>query len=169
MNFARQYGLPVTMARPFNNYGPGLKITDRRVIPDLARDLMAGRDLTLLSDGSPTRTFCYVADAIVGYYKVLVRGRAGEAYNIGAERPEVSMEQLAYTMVDLGRNVFGYTGRVVRQDSVDAHYLTDSPVRRCPDVAKARCELGFSADTPLQDGLNRLLLGYAEHRHAEDA
>ena len=60
VNFARQHGVPVTMARPFNNYGPGLKITDRRVIPDFARDVLAGRDIVMLSDGSPTRTFCYV-------------------------------------------------------------------------------------------------------------
>ena len=59
------------MARPFNNYGPGLKITDRRVIPDFARDMFAGKDLVLLSDGSPSRTFCYVADAVIGYFKVL--------------------------------------------------------------------------------------------------
>lgn len=79
VNFAREFGLPVTIARPFNNYGPGLKITDRRVIADFARDIIAGRDLVLLSDGGPTRTFCYVADAVVGYYKILVRGRGGRA------------------------------------------------------------------------------------------
>ena len=67
------------MARPFNNYGPGLKITDRRVIPDFAREIFAGRDVVMLSDGTPTRTFCYSADAITGYYKVLVRGHARRA------------------------------------------------------------------------------------------
>jgi nucleoside-diphosphate-sugar epimerase len=87
VNFARQYRLPIAVARPFNNYGPGLKITDRRVLPDFARDVLAGRDIVLLSDGSPSRTFCYSADAIVGYYKVLVRGKPGEAYNIGGARP----------------------------------------------------------------------------------
>jgi UDP-glucuronate decarboxylase len=82
VNFAQQYGLPVKVARPFNNYGPGLKITDKRVLPDFARDIFAGRDITMHSDGSPTRTFCYIADAIVGYYKILV----GE----GPERPTTS-------------------------------------------------------------------------------
>ena len=66
VNFAHQYGLPVQIARPFNNYGPGLKITDRRVIPDFARDILDGRDIVMLSDGSATRTFCYVADAVDG-------------------------------------------------------------------------------------------------------
>ena len=54
--------LPIKMARPFNNYGPGLKITDKRVLPDFARDIFAGRDIVMLSDGSPTRTFCYIAE-----------------------------------------------------------------------------------------------------------
>jgi UDP-glucuronate decarboxylase len=169
VNFARQYGLPVTMARPFNNYGPGLKITDRRVIPDLARDLLAGRDLILYSDGSPTRTFCYVADAVVGYYKVLVRGRPGEPYNIGSEGPEVSIDELAHKMVAVGRELFSYSGRVVRQANPDTQYLTDNPRRRCPDVGKARRELGFVSEVPLDDGLRRILLWYAEHRQGEDA
>ena len=78
VNFARQHGLPVKAARPFNNYGPGLKITDGRVIPDFARDVFAGRDIVMLSDGSPMRTFCYVADAVIGYLKVLVKGQPGE-------------------------------------------------------------------------------------------
>jgi UDP-glucuronate decarboxylase len=71
-----------------------LKITDKRVLPDFARDIFAGRDITMHSDGSPTRTFCYIADAIVGYYKILVKGKPGEAYNIGVEKPEISMADL---------------------------------------------------------------------------
>ncbi len=68
VTFARQHGVPVKMARPFNNYGPGLKITDGRVLPDFARDVLNGRDIVMYSDGSPKRTFCYSADAITGYY-----------------------------------------------------------------------------------------------------
>jgi len=40
VNYARQYGLPIRIARPFNNYGPGLKITDRRALPDFARNIL---------------------------------------------------------------------------------------------------------------------------------
>jgi UDP-glucuronate decarboxylase len=169
VNFARQYGLPVTMARPFNNYGPGLKITDRRVIPDLARDLLAGRDLVLHSDGAPTRTFCYVADAIVGYYRVLLRGRGGEAYNIGCESPEITMEDLAGRIARLGSQLFAYSGRVVRRPSVDSDYLTDNPQRRCPDITKARRDLGFSPEIDVDEGLRRTLVWYAENREAQEA
>lgn len=160
-NFARQYGVRVMTARPFNNYGPGLRITDRRVIPDLARNVLDGRDLVLLSNGSATRTFCYVADAIAGYYKVLVRGRAGEAYNIGTERPEVTMNELAARLVVQARELFGYKGEVVHQTSSDPNYLVDNPVRRCPSIEKARRELGFDPSVSLDDGLRRSLWWYA--------
>ena len=63
--------MPLKIARPFNNYGPGLKITDGRALPDFA-EMLAGDDIVMLSDGAPTRTFCYVADAVVGYFKVLL-------------------------------------------------------------------------------------------------
>jgi nucleoside-diphosphate-sugar epimerase len=169
VNFARQYQLPITIARPFNNYGPGLKITDRRVLPDFARDLLAGREIVLLSDGSPARTFCYAADAIVGYYKVLVRGEAGEAYNIGTERPEISMAELAERVAELGRELFGYQGRVVRQASTETDYLIDNPLRRCPDISKARAHLDYRPEVTLEDGLRRALTWYHFNREAEEA
>jgi nucleoside-diphosphate-sugar epimerase len=168
VNFAQQHALPVKVTRPFNNYGPGLKITDRRVLPDFARDVFAGRDIVLLSDGSPTRTFCYIADSIVGYYKILIRGRAGEAYNIGNESPELSMLELAELLVKIGRECFGYAGRVVRNASHDSNYLTDNPQRRCPMIDKARSQLGFNPEVPLEEGLRRTLTWYKDNQHAQE-
>lgn len=169
VTFARLYGLPICVVRPFNNYGPGLRVGDRRVIPDFAQDILAGRDIVMLSEGSATRTFCYVADAVVGYYKALVQGRPGEAYNIGAEEPEISVAELARRMADAGRELFGYSGRVVQLESSDTDYLTDNPGRRRPEIAKARRELGFSPSVSLEDGLRRSLIWYAENGEAVDA
>jgi nucleoside-diphosphate-sugar epimerase len=169
VNFAHQHGLPIKAARPFNNYGPGLKISDRRVIPDFARDVFSGRDMVLLSDGSASRTFCYVADSVVGYYKVLVKGRAGEAYNIGVERPEISVRDLAGRVAALGRELFGYTGTVVHRESADKDYLVDNPARRCPVITKARTELGYHPQIGLDEGLRRSLTWYAGNREASDA
>jgi UDP-glucuronate decarboxylase len=168
VNFAKQHGIPVKIARPFNNYGPGLKITDGRLIPDFARDILAGRDIVMLSDGSPTRTFCYSADSVQGYYKILVRGRPGEAYNIGTENPEISVAALADTLVGLGRALFGYPGKVVRCQSTDSQYLVDNPNRRCPVIAKARNELGYHPRVPLEEGLRRSLLWYSGNREGEE-
>jgi UDP-glucuronate decarboxylase len=169
VNFARQYGLPVKMARPFNNYGPGLKITDGRVLPDFARNILAGKDIVMLSDGSPKRTFCYVADAVVGYYKILVKGRQGEPYNIGVEKPEISVAELAERMTGLGRELFGYSTKVVRQESADRDYLIDNPSRRCPVTLKAKTDLGYNPSIDLEEGLRRLLIWYNENRNAEEA
>jgi nucleoside-diphosphate-sugar epimerase len=169
VNFVRQHEIPVKVARPFNNYGPGLKITDRRVIPDFARDILFGRDIVMLSDGSAKRTFCYVADAVVGYYKILLRGTPGEAYNIGVEVPEISMIDLAERMVVLGQDLFGYEGRVIREESSDKDYLIDNPNRRCPVIAKARTELGYDPCVSLEQGLRRALVWYAGNRDAMDA
>jgi len=169
VNFARHYGLPIRIARPFNNYGPGLKISDRRVLPDFARDVLAGRDIVMLSDGSPRRTFCYVADAIIGYYKVLTKGRDGEAYNIGVEEPEISMAETAERLAIIARDLFGYQGAVVTRSSADPDYLADNPSRRCPRIAKARSELGFTPTISLDEGLRRLLIWYSGNREADDA
>jgi UDP-glucuronate decarboxylase len=163
VTFASRYRLPVVVVRPFNNYGPGLRVGDRRVIPDFAQDVLAGEDIVMLSDGSATRTFCYVTDAVVGYYKALVRGRPGEAYNIGVEEPEVSVGELARRMADLARELFGYSGRVVQQRSDDADYLTDNPSRRRPDISKARRELQYDPAVSLDDGLRRSLIWYSEN------
>jgi len=168
-NFHRVYGMPIKIARPFNNYGPGLKISDRRVLPDYARDILSGRDIVMLSDGSPSRTFCYVADAIVGYYRILMRGRAGEAYNIGTEGPEINMRELADRMVALGRELFEYKGRVLQEVSDDPEYLTHNPQRRCPIIDKARSDLGYEPGFDLDEGLRRSLIWYHDNQHGSEA
>jgi len=168
VNFAQHRGVPVSIARPFNNYGPGLKLGDRRVLPDFARDVLAGRNIVLLSDGKATRTFCYVADAVVGYYKVLVSGQRGEAYNIGTDAAEVSMWDLAKQVAKLGKELFGYKGKVTREESPDADYLVDNPNRRCPVIDKARSELGYEPTVELDKGLACSLVWYAGNREDEE-
>jgi UDP-glucuronate decarboxylase len=169
VNFARQHGVPATIARPFNNYGPGLKLTDRRVIPDLVRDVLNGQDLTLFSDGSATRTFCYVTDAVSGYYKVLVNGQPGEPYNIGTEEPEISVGELAERITTLARDLLGYKGKTVHRASDEADYLVDNPSRRRPLIVKARDELGYRPAVTLDDGLERSLVWYSENRGGAEA
>jgi UDP-glucuronate decarboxylase len=168
VNFAQQHGIPVTVVRPFNNYGPGMKITDGRVIADFCRDALAGRDLVLFSDGSPTRTFCYVSDAITGYYHALLRGRRGEAYNVGVASPEISMLDLAQLIAGLANDLFGHQVRVVRGQSAERDYLVDNPNRRCPDITKARKELQYEPRVTLEDGLRRTLLWYRGNPGGEE-
>ncbi|MGE0313880.1 MAG: NAD-dependent epimerase/dehydratase family protein [Lautropia sp.] len=167
--YAQNRDVPVSMARPFNNYGPGLKITDGRVLPDFARDALAGRDIVMLSDGSPTRTFCYITDALSGYLKVLVRGRRGEPYNIGIETPELSMKQLADRVRSTAQALWGYDGKVVHKPSAEGAYLTDNPNRRCPVIEKARTEIGYAPEVDVDTGIRRMLNWYYFNREGASA
>jgi nucleoside-diphosphate-sugar epimerase len=167
--YAQTRNVPVKMARPFNNYGPGLKITDGRVLPDFARDVFANRDIVMLSDGKPTRTFCYATDAIVGYYKVLVRGHAGEPYNVGIEKPEISMAELARLVTSTATELFGYAGKVVLGQAAQSDYLIDNPNRRCPKIDKSRAHLGYHPRVGVEDGVRRSLIWYSYNRSAAAA
>ena len=154
--FAKTYGMPVTIARPFNNYGPGMREGDKRLPADLADSVIAGRDITLLSDGSPTRTYCYVADAFIGYILCLLYGRF-DYFNIGTDQPEISVRVLANLYCATGKDIFDYSGEVRLAQSSDPDYLTDNPNRRCPDISKARAQLGFDPQVGLEEGVRRHL------------
>ena len=100
--YAKEYNLPITLVRPFNNYGPGMKLGDKRVPADFASAVMNNEDIVILSDGKPTRTFCYIADAITGYLKVLLHG-SFDVFNIGIDKPEISILELANIYAQRGK------------------------------------------------------------------
>jgi UDP-glucuronate decarboxylase len=162
--YAQQYGVPAKIVRPFNNYGPGLRLLDGRVIPDFCRDVLADRDIVLHSDGSPTRTFCYVSDALTGYLLVLLSSHHAEPFNIGAEFPEISMRDLAALLLKIA----GSCRTVVYQPSDELHYLTDNPNRRCPDITRARSQLGYEPLVDLETGLRRTLEWYRRFKFLEE-
>ncbi|HEV8297980.1 MAG TPA: NAD-dependent epimerase/dehydratase family protein [Acidimicrobiales bacterium] len=168
VNFAQARGVPTRMARPFNNYGPGMKITDGRVIADFCRSVIEGRDIVMFSDGTPTRTFCYSADAVCGYYKALVRGDDGEPYNVGTDGPEISMSELARRITAIAAEQFGYAGMVKLGSSPEDNYLVDNPNRRCPDLTKSRGRLDYAPAVPLDEGLRRTLLWYGGNREGDE-
>ena len=122
----------------------------------------------MLSDGAPTRTFCYVADAVIGYIKVLVRGRSGESYNVGMECPEISIKQLAEMVISISTHRFDYKGKLVFETSSDKEYLTDNPNRRAPLIDKARRELGYNPLINIEEGLKLSLIWYADNSTGAD-
>ena len=162
--YAQQFHVPVKIIRPFNNYGPGLRLADGRVLPDFSRDALNDRDIVLYSDGSPTRTFCYSSDALTGYLLALLSTHNGEPFNIGTEEPEISMRDVATQLL----RVAGSSRKVVYQVSQEADYLTDNPNRRCPDISKARNLLGYSPNVSLEKGLGRMLEWYKYYVELEE-
>ena len=154
--FALKYNLPITIARPFNNYGPGMSLQDKRVPADFANAILNHNPIKILSNGNPTRTFCYVADAIAGYLKILTFGKF-EYFNIGMDTPEISIKQLALLYLEAGREILDYQGEIVFDTSNDKDYLTHNPNRRLPDITKAKTMLNFTPNITIQHGIERFL------------
>jgi dTDP-glucose 4,6-dehydratase/UDP-glucuronate decarboxylase len=160
INFWNQKKMPVKIARPFNNYGPGLKITDKRVLPDFFRNVIHNQNIVLLSDGKATRTFCYASDAITGYLQILLSYFNGESFNIGNEFPEICMADLAQLVIKIsGKDLI-----VEHKTSEDPHYLTNNPNRRCPDISKAKSLLNYQPYVSIEDGLKRTYNYYLDNK-----
>ena len=156
MLFAKKYNMPIGVVRPFNNYGPGMKINDKRVPADFAKNVLENQDIQILSNGSPTRTFCYIADAVTGYLKILLYG-AYDYFNIGIDRPEISIERLAEIYREAGKELFSYEGRILHACSEDKEYLTNNPGRRCPKIDKAAEKLHYQPEILVEEGVRRFL------------
>ena len=154
--FAEKYKMPITIARPFNNYGPGMNINDKRLPADFAKAVIEGRDLEILSDGKPTRTFCYISDAINGYLKVLLHDKF-DVFNIGMDKPELSVKEFAEIFNKEGKEIFDYKGKISFKKSDDKDYMTDNPNRRCPNLTKARTILDYDPTVIVNTGIKRYL------------
>ena len=150
-----QKGLPVTVVRYFNAYGPRL---DPRgygsVVARFFTQALRGEPLTVYGDGQQTRSFTYVADTVRGTILAgTVPEAAGEIFNIGSDR-EVPI-------TDLARRILALTGSPSEIVYVPhtAAYGPDfeETRRRVPDVRRAREVLGFEAEVPLEEGLRRTL------------
>lgn len=157
VNYFNQRGCPVKTVRPFNVYGPGLNLNDRRVIPDFFYDAIKKKRIRILSDGSPTRSFCYVSDAIKAFMLALLSEYNGEAFNIGNDKTEISMVGLAEVIARIVGDV-----EVQYMESEEEDYLTDNPKRRCPDLTKSRKLLNYSPKIDLESGLRSLYEWYRE-------
>lgn len=155
--YHEEYGVPVKITRPFNHYGPGLFPGDGRVMADFAQKILAQENLLIHSDGGPTRSFCYIADAIVGHYHALALAPAAVPINIGHPGPEISIADLAELFFQLAQKNFQYPGQIVYEKSSDPAYLTDNPQRRCPRLARAQKYLAFEPQVSLSDGIQRYL------------
>lgn len=148
--YHQEFGFPIRSVRPFNVYGAGQRLDDGRIIPDLMRAAARNTPLVLHSDGRATRSFCYISDATAGFYRAMLKGHPGEAYNIGNDH-EVSIRDVADIVAKLSGTP------VTFESSADPHYLTDNPQRRCPELTKSRTHLEYTPHTPLHEGLARTL------------
>lgn len=162
--YVQLYRTPVKVIRPFNVYGPGQRLDDARIIPDLMKAAVHGSPLVLFSDGRATRSFCYVRDAIAGMLYVLLSQADGEAFNVGNDEEEISIRDLASRMVKVaGDPPLSIEFRV----SEDAKYTVDNPQRRSPVLTKLRSLAPWTPQVSLDEGLARTLQSYRELHRGE--
>lgn len=154
--YHRVHDLPVVIVRPFNVYGPRLRLDDGRVVPDFLGDALAGRPIVVRSDGRVTRSFCYSADFVSAALLLLVEGAPGEAYNVGNDA-EVTITELAEAVADLAGGV-----DIHYEASDDPAYLVDNPSRRAPDLKKTKATIPWEPVVALRTGLEKTLSYYRE-------
>ncbi len=155
------YHVPVKTIRPFNVYGPGQRIDDARIIPDLMSAALDRRPIVLYSDGRQTRSLCYITDTIRGMLYVMLSDANGEAFNVGNDEGELSMAALAERVAEVAAPP---KLAVEYRVSLDPNYVTDSPQRRCPDLTKLRGLAPWQPLVPLTAGLARTLQSYREQQ-----
>lgn len=152
-----KYDVPVKMIRPFNVYGPGQRLDDGRLLPDMISAALEGRDLVLYSDGRATRSFCYFRDEIRGMLRVMLSGENGAPYNVGNDT-EITVLELAETVARLAP--VEVSVRFEKHD--EAAYLVDNPQRRCPDITRIGGLGGWRPQVPLEEGVTRTLRSYGQ-------
>ncbi len=157
MVYHRLYGTPIKIIRPFNIFGPGMRPDDYRVMPRFLTCALKGESLPVHGTGRQTRTYCYISDAIVGFLKVLVSEKSGEIYNIGNDKNEINLLELANLVAGLFHH-----GIRVEKIPYPPTYPGDEPNRRCPDINKAKRELKYKPRVDVKTGLTRLLIWYRD-------
>ena len=158
--YARK-GLPVTVLRYFNAYGPRLDpLGYGSVVAQFLMQALRGDPLTVYDDGEQTRCFTYVSDVVEGTIRAAtVREAAGQVFNIGSDR-ESTINDLAHMV----RGLTGTSSDIVRVPYSAAYgHRFEETRRRVPDVTRAREVLGFEARTPLDEGLRLTLDWFREH------
>lgn len=153
-----QYGVPVKIVRPAITYGPGARLDDGRSFADFISNIINRRDIEIFSDGKSLRSFCYLADATLGFFTVILKGKIGEAYNITAEE-EISIIDLAKLLTEkvfLERKL-----KVVMKKDASKNYLRMNFLRNGFDIAKAKA-LGWKLNFPLEEGFKRTIRSFEE-------
>ena len=152
MSYHTVYGLDTKIVRIFNTYGPKMNINDGRAVPQFIYQALRNIPITVFGKGTQTRSFCYVSDLISGIYKLLM-SKENEPVNIGNPN-EVTIKQIAQTIIKLTNS---------KSKIVYKPLPSDDPVRRRPDISKAKKVLKWEPKIPLEEGLKKTI-SYFQNR-----
>lgn len=144
--FVRTEGLDGRIIRIFNTYGPGMA-DDGRVVTTFIKKALKNELLPVFGEGNQTRSFCFIDDMTDGIISAMEKGERGEVYNLG--NPD------EYSVMELAKKIKELTGA---SSELEFHNLPeDDPMQRCPDITKARSELGWEPKVSLEEGLKKYI------------
>lgn len=155
VNYGDIYNIPIKIVRPFNVYGPGMRLDDGRVMPNFVSSAIQGKKISMYGNGSQTRTFCYISDATAGWFKALLSSEKERVFNIGNNEPEIKMNFLAEIVLGLVGNEDSSIEYV--KDSMGVYGNQSDPNRRCPDLTRSRELLNYNPKINLVKGLKRFI------------
>jgi UDP-glucuronate decarboxylase len=147
MDYHRQDGVDIRIARIFNTYGPRMHEADGRVVSNFIVQTLRGEPLTLFGTGEQTRSFCYVDDLVDGLIALMNAEEVHEPVNLGNPH-EFTIRELA----ELTTELCGIRGSI--------RYCPlpqDDPAHRRPDIARAKFVLHWSPKVELREGLQRTI------------
>jgi len=142
MAYHRKHGVPSSIARIFNTYGPRMKLDDGRVVPTLLSQALRDAPMTVFGSGAQTRSFCYVSDMVEGLYRLML---SDEHYPVNLGNPR------EMTILEFANEIRKMTG--ARSEIVFEPLPEDDPRQRRPDISKARRLLGWEPRVSLEEGL----------------
>lgn len=156
MSFYRSFGLPVTIIRPFNTYGP--RQSARAVIPTIITQILLGKEEIFLGNLHPTRDLLYVGDTVKGFIQIgLHPDTVGEIVNIGTGR-DISIGDLAKLIMKLiGKEV------VVKTDARRVRPKMSEVERLVCDYSKAKSITGWKPKYTLEEGLKETIEWFKSH------
>ena len=149
--YLRKYRLDARVMRIFNTYGPRMRKDDGRAVSNFINQAIRGKPITVYGKGSQTRSFCYVDDMVEGLMAAMFSEKAkGEVINLG--NPE------EYNILDLAEKIKKMTGS--KSKIVFSDIPPDDPMRRQPDISKAKKLLDWSPKVLLTQGLKKTIEYY---------
>jgi CDP-4-dehydro-6-deoxyglucose reductase, E1 len=149
--YVREKSLPVSIVRPFQVFGPGIRAGDGRALADFVVAAARGETIVLRSAGAARRTFCAVEDATCAFLRVLLQAQPGSVYNVGAEGPKLSILELAER---IGARRRALDGAEINVEVGDPAADPGSPDLTCPSVRAIERDLGWVPERSLDDLLD---------------
>lgn len=149
----KEDGLPLTIVRPFNVYGP--RQVGDGAIRGMVLQALRNLPITLYNDGTQIRSWCFVDDFVDGVIRCVERPEAvGQAFNIGNPQGTATNFELANTILRLTHSSSEIVFKPHPGPEVDL---------RVPSIEKAMTLLGFAPKISLAEGIGRAIPWYREH------